>query len=253
MTSKPIAWLRLFRVVNLPTVPGDILAGAAAASCFSDGLFDWRAIGGASLASVLLYMFGLADNDIVGAATDRDRPIPQGQISLVAARIARAVCIFAAIGIGLAARFANGWWFCAFFLAVAIVVYNRTKLWLLMGLCRGANCLLGAAACGAVKCTTAFNAVAPVFAGAVAFVWTLYIGGVTKYSEGEENDPARKRRVGILIGALVWLQLAAISCFSVLHDLSLSGPAFFPMVYVQLAMIALLFALKRLLPKVSAS
>ena len=83
--SRVLAWLRLFRVVNLPTVPGDVFVGAALMSFFS-----WRAMSGlaaAACASVFLYMFGLADNDIVGAKGDSGRPIPDGEITLGAARL----------------------------------------------------------------------------------------------------------------------------------------------------------------------
>ena len=240
MSQKIHAWLRFFRVVNLPTVPGDVLAGAAIASCSSPALADWRVLAAASIASVLLYMFGLADNDIVGAATDTDRPIPEGMISMRAARIARALCILGAIGLGFAARLPQPWWPAACALAVAIVIYNRTKWPLIMGLCRGFNLLCGFGA--------AYPALPPNRKGAIVatVVWTLYIFGVTKYSEGEELDPARKRRVGKLIGALVWLQLAAVLVPAMIfHDFSFA--------IVQLAMISLLFLFKRLMPKVSAS
>lgn len=241
MNDKLKAWLRFFRVVNLPTVPGDVLAGAAMASCTSPALPDFRAIAAASLAAVLLYMFGLADNDIAGAATDRDRPIPQGLISLRAARVARSLCVLSAIGLGLAARLPQPWWLAACALAVAIVIYNRTKAAVVMGLCRGFN-----VACGAPAVIPAWSWRGDTAVGIVAALWTLYIFGVTKYSEGEENDPARKRRVGLLIGALVWLQLAA----TLFHDVLFRD---FSFAAAQLAMIALLFLLKRLLPEVSAS
>ncbi len=241
MTKKTLAWLRFLRVVNLPTVPGDVLAGAAMASCSSPAMPDCRAIAVASLSSVLLYMFGLADNDIVGAATDTDRPIPEGMISMRAARIARAICILGAIGLGLAARLPQPWWLAASALAVAIVIYNRTKAAAVMGLCRGFN-----VACGAPAAIPAWSWRGDTAVGIVAALWTLYIFGVTKYSEGEELDPARKRRVGKLIGALVWLQLAAVLVPAMIfHDFSFA--------IAQLAMIALLFLFKRLMPKVSAS
>ena len=240
MGTRLKAWLRLFRAVNLPTVPGDVFVGAAVASCSSPAMPDWRVLAAASVASVLLYMFGLADNDIVGAATDRDRPIPQGLISLRAARIVRALCLCAAILLALAARLPGHWWPVAIGIAIAIVIYNRTKRPFVMGLCRGFNLLCGFGA--------AYPALPPNRKGAIVatVVWTLYIFGVTKYSEGEELDPARKRRVGKLIGALVWLQLAvALVPAMIFHDFSFA--------IVQLAMIALLFLFKRLMPKVSAS
>ena len=240
MSSKVNAWMRFFRAVNLPTVPGDVFVGAALAQAVTHCELSPAVIAAACIGSVLLYMFGLADNDIVGAATDRDRPIPQGLISLRAARIARALCILGAIGLGVAARLPQPWWPAACALVVAIVIYNRTKWPLIMGLCRGVNLLCGFAA--------AYPALPPNRKGAIVAtaVWTLYIFGVTKYSEGEELDPARKRRVGKLIGALVWLQLAvALVPAMIFHDFSFA--------IVQLAMIALLFLFKRLMPKVSAS
>ena len=85
------AWLRFFRAVNLPTVPGDVWVGAVAAWFGADIICDYGApLFNATIAGILLYMFGLADNDIVGATTDKGRPIPGGQISMRAARIARA-------------------------------------------------------------------------------------------------------------------------------------------------------------------
>ena len=240
MNARTHAWLRFFRVVNLPTVPGDVLSGAAVASCSSPAMPDWRAVAIASFASVLLYMFGLADNDIVGAATDTDRPIPQGLISLKAGRIARALCLVFALAVAIAFGLPQIWWVPFVGIAVSIILYNRTKWPLVMGLCRGFNLLCGF--------TAAYHVLPPNRIGAIAAaaVWTLYIFGVTRYSEGEELDPARKRRVGILIGALVWLQLVATLVPALIfHDGSFA--------IAQIAMIALLFLFKHLMPKVSAS
>lgn len=252
MSQKIHAWLRFFRVVNLPTVPGDVFVGAAVAQAVTHCAVNPAILAATCLASVLLYMFGLADNDIVGAATDTDRPIPEGMISMRAARIARALCFLGAIGLGLVVRLPQPWWPVACGLAVAIVIYNRTKWPMVMGLCRSMNLALGVAAVGGAEgdwlCVRL-----PAQEGFVALVWVLYIGAVTKYSEGEEKDPARKRRVGILIGAFVWLQLATIlliEFFNINTPFLPEGIVFIPL---QLAMIALLFLFKRLMPKVSAS
>lgn len=246
------AWLTFFRVVNLPTVPGDVFVGAALAQAVTHCNANPAILAAACAASVLLYMFGLADNDIVGADTDTDRPIQHGLISLRSARIARALCLLGTMSVSMAAGLPRTWWPLAWGLAVSIVIYNRTKWPMVMGLCRGMNLALGVAAVGGANgdwlCVRL-----PVQGCFVALVWVLYIGAVTKYSEGEETDPARKRRVGLLIGALVWLQLAAIiiiEAFNVGADLDAGGLFFIPL---QLAMIALLFLFKRLMPKVSAS
>ena len=237
------AWLRFFRIVNLPTVPGDVLCGAAAVMSANGWTTGFRALVAACAASVFLYLFGLADNDIVGAKTDVGRPIPEGLISLRAARLARGGCLFAAMIAGAAANLPPAWWVAAFALAVMVVVYNRTKWCLAMGLCRGLNVL-----CGGLCFATTFRHMQGVpengrlaLAGLFG-LWTLYIAVVTKYSEGEEMNPEKKRRVGFLIGAIVYLQLTALIVFGV-KPLLIAGAVL---------LVALRF-LKRLLPKVSAS
>ena len=238
------AWLRFFRVVNLPTVPGDVLVGAAAVfSCASltSGRESASPLVAACVASVFLYMFGLADNDIVGARTDKGRPIPDGQISLRAARIARGFCLFGVLIVGAMANLPSMWWIAAFALAVAVVIYNRTKWCLLMGLCRGLNVWCGGfSVCASL--TSGKDSASPLFwLGVCAAVWTIYIAAVTKYSEGEEMDAAKKRRVGFLIGAIIYLQIIALLLFQ-------SG------IVVLLAVVLVVMRLmKRFLPEVSAS
>ena len=246
------SWIRFFRVVNLPTVPGDIWVGAVSVWWSMGIVCDYGApLFNATIAGVLLYMFGLADNDIVGAKTDEDRPIPDGQISLRAARIVRAACLVATIAVGLAQDPVASrpipwmWWPVAFALLCSIVVYNRTKNWMLMGICRGLNVVCGGmVAYGTVtnyaECTSVSVADFWPFAVIVA-VWTIYIAAVTKYSEGEEMDAAKKRRVGFFIGAIVYLQIIALLLFQ-------SGIVV--LVGVLLVMMRLM---KRFLPEVSAS
>lgn len=232
------SWLRFFRVVNLPTVPGDVLVGAAAVLRFS--AFNARTSTlCACIAAICLYLFGLADNDIVGAKTDIDRPIANGEISLFAARMARGLCLFGTLIVGALANLPSCWWIVAFALAVTIVVYNRTKWWLAMGLCRGLNVLCGA---GAAMSAAVSEVRGKWTLFAIFLVWTLYIGFVTKYSEGEELDADRKRRVGFLIGGIVYLQLLALLWFRV-TPLLVAGA--FLLVFLRL--------MRRFLPKVSAS
>ena len=243
--SRVLAWLKLFRVVNLPTVPGDVLVGAASVLCWgADAAISSRyaqVIAATSLASVFLYMFGLVDNDIVGAKGDRGRPIPDGEISIGAARIARGLCLFAALIVGAAANLQPDWWIASFLLAMSVVVYNRTKLSLFMGLCRGLNVLSGAVVVG--MCGIELAALALV----APLVWTLYITVVTWYSTGEENDPDKKRRVGLLVGGIVYLQLAA------LIYLTMKGASVMPLLVTGAVLLVVLRLMKRLLPRVSAS
>ena len=242
------AWLRFFRVVNLPTVPGDVLVGAAAVfSCASltSGRESASPLVAACVASVILYMFGLADNDIVGAETDKGRPIPDGQISLQAARIARGFCLFGVLIVAAAVNLPPMWWIAAFALAVAVVLYNRTKWSLLMGLCRGLNVWCGGAvafqSCASLPSDE--DVASPLFwLGVCAMLWTIYIAAVTKYSEGEEMDSEKKRRVGFLIGAIVYLQLIALIAFPVK-----------PLLIAGAVLLIVLRLMKRFLPGVSAS
>ena len=240
------AWFKFFRVVNLPTVPGDVFAGAAAfafaTNCYAPALVAW-----AGLASTLLYMFGLADNDIVGAKSDAGRPIPDGEISLVAARIARALCLAGALVIAQVAPLPFEWYESAALLVLMIVVYNRTKIALFMGCCRGFNVGCGFAVAYGVADVLSLDWWRWCPPLLVAAIFTLYIAAVTKYSEGEETDPRRKRRVGLLIGSHIYLQLVALMVFAWFV------PSTMPLLVMGAAMLIALRILKRSFTEVSAS
>ena len=245
------AWLRFFRVVNLPTVPGDVLVGAAVViASVPSGVIsrlpcgewirpadDLMTVAWAALASVFAYLFGLALNDVLGAKTDKGRPIPEGLISLRSAKIAGCVCLFVVPVIGFVARLPHYWWSWSGLLVGMIILYNRTKWWWVMGLCRACNVL-----CGAAVLWSRWGTYDNFRSFAVAVFWWLYISLVTLYSEGEETNPAKKRRVGFLIGAIVYLQLIALLIFRV-DPLLLTGAA----------LLVVLRLMKRFLPEVSAS
>ena len=241
--SRVLAWLRLFRVVNLPTVPGDVFVGAALMSFFS-----WRAMSGlaaAACASVFLYMFGLADNDIVGAKGDSGRPIPDGEITLGAARLARGLCLFAALVVALIGSLPRFWWPAALALVLSIVVYNRTKWSVFMGLCRALNVVCGVACVKIAFTQGDERLVYPV--AVVAGLWFLYIWAVTKYSEGEEKNPGKKRLVGMFVGGIVYLQLLVLIVITMMEADTM------PLLVAGAVMLVLLRLFKTVLPKVSAS
>ncbi len=247
--SKPntfLSWLRLFRVVNLPTVPGDVLVGAAVAVLFSaqltEGFLSQAAC--AALASVFVYMYGLVDNDIVGARSDSDRPIPNGEISIGAARTARMICLAAIIATGILSALPHAWWTLVAILLVGIVLYNRTKWCFLMGFCRGANVLCGSVV---VSMTVSHKMGCFVESALVSMLWIAYIASVTKFSEGEDDDPGRKKLVGALIGGIVYLQLLAlILC-------ALADARTMPLMIAGGVLLVLLRISRRVFPKVSAS
>ena len=236
--------------MNLPTVPGDVLVGAAVViasvpngvlGCSPSGKWirpvdDLTMVAWAALASVFAYLFGLALNDVLGAKTDKGRPIPDGLISLRSAKIACCVCLFVVPVIGFAAKLPHYWWSWCGLLVGMIILYNRTKWWWVMGLCRACNVL-----CGAAVIWPNWGAYDNFRSFAVAVFWWLYISLVTLYSEGEEADAAKKRRVGFLIGAIVYLQIIALLLFQ-------SGVA-----VLAVALLVTMRLLKRFLPEVSAS
>ena len=236
MSIRP--WLRLFRVPNLPTAPGDAVAGGAVAvlaAAFAGepaAPFAGRAVAAAlvaGLAELLLYMGGLADNDLVDETADRaagsDRPLATGALPRRAVRIARALCFAGAAAIGLAARPGPGWWAAAAGVVAAILLYNRLKErlprlgFLLMGACRGLAVLSGAAAAKAAfppGLPPTANGCDPflfpdILALSMAAGWTLYTAAVTWLGAGEERAGAGLGRTRFLPAAVclvpVWLPL----------------------------------------------
>jgi len=205
------AWLQFFRLPNLPTAPGDALAGAAVVLLLRDGsLSAALAAGGATL---FLYMYGLADNDVVGAAADAvnapERPIPRGEISLRSAKFARSACLFLALLLGAAAHLPPGWWLGAALLTAAICVYNRVKSLWLMGLCRGLSVLCGTLAVLPARVTFRGYPAELLMAAALALGWTLYIAAVTRISEGEESASEGLSPRRYLLGLAAFVPLLA--------------------------------------------
>ena len=239
------SWLKLFRVVNLPTVPGDVLVGVASSSLAVDRYVPALVAWAAGL-SVLIYMFGLVDNDIVGAKTDKGRPIADGEISLKTAWTVWFVLFIAVPLIAVFVGMPRELGMPVFLLVLTILIYNRTKSVIAMGCCRGLNvgCGFAVAVGGAESAWLDWRLLVPF---AVAGIFTLYIAAVTKYSEGEEKDPARKARVGMLIGAHIYLQLIALIVFALLI------PSTAPLMVAGAILLVVLRILKHTLPGVSAS
>jgi len=204
-------WLRLFRLPNLPTAPGDAAAGAALAASAAGLDVRPAAVVAASAAALLLYMYGLVDNDIAGLERDRtaapERPLPSGAISLRAAKAARAVCWGLAFLAGAAAGLPPAWWLGAGILLVAVLAYNRLKGVWLMGLCRALSVVCGAAA---VMPRAASWREWPIAVLVVmALGWTAYVAAITKLSEGEEKASEGLGNRRYLLGLAAFVALPA--------------------------------------------
>ncbi|WP_329235373.1 UbiA family prenyltransferase [Streptomyces sp. NBC_01460] len=150
------AWAELLRVSALFTVPGDALAGAAAA-----GLRPGRGTALAVGASLCLYEAGMALNDWADReedAVDRPhRPIPSGRVAPGAALAAAGT--LTAAGLALAARAGRPTLAVASGLAATVWAYDlhlkHTRLGpAAMAAARTLDLLLGATATAATTATT---------------------------------------------------------------------------------------------------
>ncbi len=221
MRSNPVsnadrvwAWLQLIRPPNLPTVPGDPMAGCLLASL---GLAPTPVhlrvqLSGVllpALSAMFLYMGGLILNDVADYHEDLkdrpQRPLPSGQVSRRSAAIV-------GLGLGLMAMALAA--LCSLttlvvsvLLLILIVTYNFvTKRFLLlgcinMGLCRGVSLLLGASILGGASlCST------PVLLGATCLMG--YILTVTFLAARETQQ--------IAFGLLRWLPLTPLLLLAVL-------------------------------------
>lgn len=208
------AWLRLVRLPNLLTVPGDILAGFLLAPAAQ--LADWSQLLLAVPASLLLYAAGLILNDLFDYAEDLrerpTRPLPANQISREAAAAAALVLLW------IAAFLAS--FFDALPVAIpmilCIILYNlglkRLPVIgpLLLGACRAGNVLLGAAA----ATEGLFGAPGP-WGGALAV--GAYIAGITHLARTETQPGTAypPELIGRFLRLLIPLQ--ALLCVLAIH------------------------------------
>lgn len=199
-------WLRLVRLPNLLTLPGDPLAGFLLVATFTEQPLAWLRLLAACGATVCLYIFGLILNDLMDIETDRverpERPLPAGEITLPQARMAAVAMVLSALNLGLAAN--RYTLYAATLVAFLIMLYNAftKKLRVVgvvnMGLCRGGSLLLGAVAAGA---TQPVKELWPALLGGGAL--TLYVIGFSALAKREME--AQKPQ-----GLVRWLPFAAL-------------------------------------------
>ena len=203
------AWLELARVSNLPTCVSNVLVGTALGSL--TGEVAWGVVAAVMGGVVLLYVAGMALNDVVDQGIDRqerpERPIPSGRISVGAATAFAVVCIVAALGLmALAGSRALA---VGAGLSVVIVVYDLVHKRVavssaLMGVCRGLVYLLAAVAVGwPLDLTVAITLVVAM---------TVYIALVTVVARREAgpNLDRRSRWLSLVLPAVVLLPVFVI-------------------------------------------
>ena len=220
------AWLELARLPNLPTVPGDPLAGYALALA-ATGSRVTVGPGRAIAAAFLLYAAGLVWNDVADRAADArerpERPLPSGRVSRRSAAVVAAV--WAVMGLVLA------WWAGAacgvagLCLLGLVLVYDfvlKRGSWpgcVTMGLCRGVSLVLGAASVGGGS----WHEPAVLFAAAAV---TAYVISVTALAARETGEgPVRRLSRLPSVAAAAGLILFSLSGIRLVPAAVLAGLA----------------------------
>ena len=217
--NRIMPWLRLLRLPNLFTAPGDSLAGYFLASAFigNKTVSLWTIVL-LAVTSVFIYAFGVVMNDLVDYQEDcihrPERPLPSGRINRQQATwicvqlwiIASICCPGSSISIFLLHIDSNSL-FVFVVLFITIALYN---MWLkhyrlagsiAMGLCRGMNFLLGVTATGY---GVSLGKIWPVFVPFAAI--TAYIAAVTWLAdkENEEQNVGFVVQIPAIATAMAW-------------------------------------------------
>ena len=211
------AYLQMMRPANILTAWADILLGYAASGAVAIGLSTAVSVdsliplGWLLLSTTGLYGGGVVFNDVFDAELDAEerpeRPIPSGRASKQAAIVLGAVLL----AVGLLAAVQVSWLSAALaaFIAVAALSYDAIAKHnpffgpLNMGLCRGANLLLGVSAVPIAVQTYWFLALIPI----------VYIAAITTISRGEVHGGSRSTgavallMLGLVIGGIASLNL----------------------------------------------
>jgi 4-hydroxybenzoate polyprenyltransferase len=236
------AYLQMMRPANILTAWADILLGYAASGAVNGLLEQFNSeqlmvsdllpVGWLLLSTTGLYGGGVVFNDVFDAELDAEerpeRPLPSGRASRTGAIALGSILL----GIGVVAALQVSWMSAglAAFIAVAALCYDAIAKHhpvlgpLNMGLCRGANLLLGVSAVTSSVQTHWFIALIPI----------VYIAAITTISRGEVHGGNRST------GILALIMLCTILC----GMLGLAGLPDFSLLYVlpfALLFVALVF------------
>lgn len=221
------AYLQMMRPANILTAWADILLGYAASGAVT-GLVNQinsgqgmatslMSVGWLLLSTTGLYGGGVVFNDVFDAELDAqerpERPLPSGRASRSGAIALGSVLL----GIGVVAAMQVSWMSAglAAFIAVAALCYDAIAKHhpvlgpFNMGLCRGANLLLGVSALPFSVQTHWFIALIPI----------VYIAAITTISRGEVHGG--KRSTGVLALLMLCSILAGMFALAGLPDFSL--------------------------------
>jgi 4-hydroxybenzoate polyprenyltransferase len=198
-------YLELMRPPNVATALGDVLAGYAIARLGNHAALPWLL-----LSTACLYAGGVVLNDVFDRDVDSverpERPIPSGRVSAQSAAILGGALLASGIVAAVLATGTAG--VVALVTAAAVLLYDA---WgkrhaiagpINMGVCRGLNLMLGAAAVPQALASSWFLAGFPI----------LYIAAVTALSRGEVHGGTRRVAAGALISlGIVLIALAGLA------------------------------------------
>ncbi|HEY9766926.1 MAG TPA: UbiA-like protein EboC, partial [Coleofasciculaceae cyanobacterium] len=213
------AYLQLMRPANIVTAWADILLGYAAAGAVTmDVKLNFMVLGWLILATTGLYGGGVVFNDVCDAELDAverpERPLPSGRASLSGAILLGTGLLF--IGIVAAAMVSGLSAILATIVVITALLYNKygkhqTVLGPLnMGVCRGANLLLGVSAVTEAVGERWYLALIPI----------IYIAAITAISQGEVHGGSKT--TGIVAIAFISVVVGSILGLGVLPEYTLS-------------------------------
>lgn len=207
-----MSWIRILRLPNLLTVPGDLWVGMALAGGIQWGRGETSGL----LAVCCLYLAGMLQNALVDRERDAiqapERPLPSGELTV--ASVSGVMRLLFNLGVALGLLLGGIW--AVVLLASCVWSYNSLKEQvpmvgcMLMGACRGFAVLIGA-----MSVTDSASDVVWIGVG----VWTLYIAAVTGLARREHGEGfIQPCHIGWLIRFLFVLQAGVLlSCSEFLY------------------------------------
>ena len=231
INTKLNAYLQLIRFPNLFTIPGDILIGGFMVTSLpmyavKSGFSFTASLSILVFVSLLLYSFGLVQNDLMGFEEDcklgRKRPLTTGAITQAEAKFFAVVLALTAV---VGSCFINKTTLTITFLILGFVtLYNylnkrQSSLSpLVMGLCRGLNILLGASLVG-------WNALS--FEPHNQYLWIgvsfhiLYILSVTIFARNEATTgPKAYAKLAPFVMTLIFALILANPYFGIFASIT---------------------------------
>ncbi|HZE78153.1 MAG TPA: UbiA family prenyltransferase [Nitrososphaeraceae archaeon] len=210
-------YLLLIRLPNTFTVPPDILVGYFVVGHQDSA--DALSLPLLIVSSVLLYISGIVFNDLFDLEEDKidspNRPLPSNKISVKSASLL-AVSTMSSANI-IAYHVSQQSLLVSFVISCTIIAYDyklkKTKVgFIIMGLARGLNILLGA--------STAFFVIpddpqALFYTIFITSLMVIYVSSITLLSKGEITGIANMRKIVAAYGSVfLIIVLLAIALFS---------------------------------------